>query len=88
MAYANLFELETKSVRISLPLGLSIKREIALRIRLARMAMGYTQRELAKALNCSEDTIWRLENEKRLPDIAECQAIAAITNQEASYFVI
>lgn len=67
---------------LRVPLGMTVGD----RVRLARMAIGYTVAEMAEALGLSKGTYERIEQGQREPRRGELIAIAHITAQDLAFF--
>ena len=55
--------------------------DIAVKVVSLRKEMGWSQRQLAEAMNIPQSTIARIENGDVLPHIITMQAIANVTNK-------
>ncbi|MDU7442100.1 MAG: helix-turn-helix transcriptional regulator, partial [Clostridium sp.] len=55
--------------------------DIAVKVVSLRKEMGWSQRQLAEAMNIPQSTIARIENGDVLPHINTMQAIANVTNK-------
>ncbi|MCG2293291.1 helix-turn-helix transcriptional regulator [Staphylococcus epidermidis] len=55
--------------------------DIAVKVVNLRKEMGWSQRQLAEAMNIPQSTIARIENGDALPHIDTMQAIANVTNK-------
>jgi transcriptional regulator with XRE-family HTH domain len=81
-------DMRSKIAEIQIPLGLSQKKELARRVRLARISAGLGQAELAGLLCVSKFVIYRVEAGSTFPDFDLISGIARETGQSVDFFVV
>lgn len=62
-------------------------KQIAKRIKKARVTAGYSQKDLGKALRLSDKTISAYEQGRALPPLDTMHKISRLTNQPLDYFM-
>lgn len=80
--------MSPKIAEIKIPGGLSPKKELARRVRLARVSAGLTQLDLAAAVCVSKYVIFYVESGATFPDFDLISGIAKVTGQSIDFFVV
>lgn len=79
--------LKNQSVTLSIPNNLSVSQFIGMKIRLARVAKGLSQNELAALLHVCQGTIWGWESGTFRPCLESFESLAAQLGQPYEYFI-